>query len=262
MKSEHRHDLKTNELRKFAEQFGPFFERNGNRLLWGLAVVILAVGAGIYWMRSSNAAAATGWTRIAECRTAEDFANVADNHRQTLVGAWARLSEAESYLQGGVRLSFTDREAALSDLKKAKESFEKVLNADPLPEEVRERGLFGMARCLETMADADTSPAVTAYKKLIQAFPQSIFKELAAKRITALETGSSQEFYAWFHAQNPKPADRETPKDGQPDERSPLDPFDADTKPGAMTLPEIPDLLQLPERTQDSDGSKDSPKPK
>ncbi|HAH45382.1 MAG TPA: hypothetical protein DCM07_11120, partial [Planctomycetaceae bacterium] len=85
--------------------------------------------------------------------------------------------------------------------------------------EIRERALFGLARTEDTMSDGDLKAATELYKKLIQEFPDSIFRKLAEQRVkveegekvAALEQKSTQSFYKWFHAQSPKPGDRQQP---------------------------------------------------
>lgn len=242
MKSEHRHELQTNDLSRAMSNVTPFLEEYGNRILLGIVAVCLIAGAAIWWARTSTASAAMGWTELVAAQTAEDFGNVADAYAGTEVGTWARLQEAETYLFQGIRLSFTDRAAAVSDLKKAQEGFEQLLDAKGVPAEVRERTLIGMARTLETRSGQDTQPAIAAYEQLIEEFPESVYRTEAEERISALKTGSTQEFYAWFQKQNPRPEDRETPRDGMP--MGDLPPGHPTVDP--LSLPEIPDRL-IPE---------------
>ncbi len=69
------------------------------------------------------------------------------------------------------------------------------------------------------MPPKDLSPskindgAIETYQRLVTEFPISVYKDYAEARIAALKTGTAQDFYAWFEQQNPKPADREMPKD-------------------------------------------------
>ena len=216
MKSEHRHELKTNELGKLAGQMAPFFETYGNRLLTGLVAVSVVAAAVIYWQRTSRGAAEAGWTMLSAANSPDKYAEVADKFPGTVVGAWARLSEAESRLESGVQLSFTDRSASVSDLNAAKKSFETLLEQPKLPPAVRERGLFGLARTLESLSDGDTQAAIKAYERLLKEFPETDYRQIAERQIAILKTGRGQEFYAWFYKQNPKPPDRGRPRDGGP----------------------------------------------
>lgn len=249
MKSQQRHELKSHELQKLVARISPVWEAYGNGILLVVAAVILVAGVAVWLVRSSNASVSAGWTRYAACRDAEMYANVADDFPDTEVGAWARLKEAEAHLQSGVRLSFEDRSAGVSDLKKAKESFDKLLEAGSVPATVRERGLYGLARCLETTSDGDTGAAVKSYEKLLKEFPETIYKELAEERREDLKTGSTQDFYAWFHKQKPNREDRANPFGGFPTGHPP---FDSGNSFGQPTLPEIPDLLQMPDAPDDA----------
>jgi len=223
MKSEHRHELKTNELERIASDWGHASERyvhqHTNQLVLAV-VVILAVAIGaIYWKVSSGSQDSQGWRALSDAGSTADFGTVADKYAGTKVAAWARLQEAEGELSDGIRSMFTDRDAGRSNLKKAEESFENLIADKSTPPEVLERALFGLARCRETLpaknAPASTinDPAIKAYQRLLEQFPDTVYKPLAESRIAALRTGSAQDFNAWFETQNPKPADREKPKD-------------------------------------------------
>ena len=112
MKSEHRHELKTNELGQLAQRLLPFLEKHANRILIGFSVIALIAAAYIYWTRSSSVTANSGWTRIISANTAEEFENIAEVYAGSTIGAWARLSAAEGHLRNGIRAAFKDREAA------------------------------------------------------------------------------------------------------------------------------------------------------
>ena len=223
MKSEHRHELKTNELERIASQWGHTAERYFHEnltLLVVAAVAIVAVAGGVvYWRSSSGVAGQQGWREFASAAKTEDYGNVADKYAGTPAGAWARLMEGEMELSSGIRASFTDRAAGRSDLKKAQENFEKLVADKATPPDAMERALFGLALAKEALPDKNTSPskvndaAIDTYQQLVTQFPISPFKDYAEARIAALKTGTAQDFYAWFEQQNPKPADREMPKD-------------------------------------------------
>src|SRR5205823_7640856 len=101
MKSEHRHDLQTNELGKITEKLGSFMEVHGNRLMIGVCVVSLAASVAIYWFRTQRNADAAAWremsTAIATGK-AEDSFDVWVGHRGMRTGHWARVRAGESWL--------------------------------------------------------------------------------------------------------------------------------------------------------------------
>jgi hypothetical protein len=221
MKSEHRHELKTNDLERIASDWGHASERyvhqHTNLLIAGAVALVVLVIGGLYWRTSSGSYDSQGWRALSDAQSTADFGTVADKYAGTKVAQWARLQEGENELSSGVRLFFTDREAGRSDLKKAEENFEKLINDKSSADEVVDRALFGLARCRESMPPKDTSPgtinnpAIEVYERLLKR--DTPYKQLAEERIAALRTATAQDFNAWFALQNPKPADRAMPKD-------------------------------------------------
>lgn len=258
MKSEERHRLQENELERIVERMAPsassFIETYGNRLLlWGCGLAIVAAVT-IFWFRSRDAESSAGWTEMLTASTAEEYANIAENHPQTLVGTWAMLNEANRRMSTGIDLMFSDRKGAVEELDLAKEKFEEILEIEgkATSDDIRERAYFGLATTLESTSDEDTTAARDVYEKLLNEYPETIYKELVEKRVDALKGAESKDFYAWFSGQNPKPGDRTLPSDllGGSNQQ-PNDPF-------LTTLPEIPDLLKLPEGMEGTES--DSPK--
>jgi hypothetical protein len=207
MKSEHRHDLQTNELGKITEKVGSFMEVHGNRLMIGVCVVSLAASVAIYWFRTQRNADAAAWremsTAIATGK-AEDFYDVWVEHKATPTGLWARVHEGESWLGQGVQELFRNVELGTEHMKKARDAFQTVVDDRKAPAEVRERGLIGLGRALESISDGNEADALKAYESLVKEFPDSVYKEDALDRIAVLKKGSGQEFYAWF-AKYPRP---------------------------------------------------------
>lgn len=243
--NQHRRDLNTNELDKLAQKAAPFFEKHGNTLLYGACAIVLALAIGYYFVRTSASADAAAWNAYFAARTPEEFGEVAEKFPDRSVADWARVQEAEMYLSQSVRGMFQDREGAVSDLKKARETFEAVLQKSSLPPTVQERAQYGLARTLETLCDGDTAPAVEAYERLLTNFPDSIHAQTCQERITLLKSDEAREFYAWFSKQDPKPEDIRRPQDtGLPPGHPSIDPG------SLIRLPEIPDMLKLPEEPQ------------
>lgn len=196
---------------------------------YGNAATIVAcvamIGGAIWYSysRTSTSRREAAWAQYNQARTAEDFGNIADVFPNTEVGVWARLSEGERLLESASSLMFTDRAAALGDLKKSEEAFRKVLGMSAAPVGTRERAAWGLAQVTETQSDGDTTKAIEAYQALLREFPQSIYKAAAEERIEALKSPEAREFYAWFHKEQPKPADRAKPNDGLPPGHPPID---------------------------------------
>jgi len=203
-------------LVKWLDQYG-----NGATIV---ACVAMIGGAIWYsYTRTSSARSESAWAQYSQARTAEDFGNIADVFSNTEVGTWARLGEGERLVDSGISLMFTDREAALGELKKADEAFGKVLGNMSGPEVARERAAWGLAKSTEAQSDGDTAKSIEGYAALLNQFPKSIYKAAAEERIESLKSPEAKEFYAWFHKQNPKPADLKKPKDGLPEGHPPID---------------------------------------
>lgn len=219
MKSEHRHDLQTNDLSKLLVQAEPFLEKYGRKIAVAVgAVLVISIGYSI-WSSIQSSKETEAWTRLAAATATADFENVADEFPGTEVADWAWIHAAESHLQSGIRSSFTDRKAGVRELDQAKEQFQNLLETSSTLPPVRERALFGMARVEEATSNGDLTKSIELYKKLIKEYPDSVFRKLAEARVkpvdgekvAVLDKADTQGFYKWFHAQNPKPGDRPGP---------------------------------------------------
>lgn len=257
MKSEHRHDLQTNDLGKLMVQAEPFVEKYGVKAIVAVGVIFVLVLGYFSWSSSRTGQEAEGWTRLAACTSTADFETVAEDFSGTKVAQWALVHAAESHLQSGIRSSFTDRSAGDRDLADAKEQFQKLLDSASTLPEIRERALFGMARAEESGSDGDLKNASELYTKLIQEYPESIFRKLAEQRVkpvegekvAVLDQEETKNFYKWFHAQNPKPGDRQRPGFNMPmpGGAAPGGEANGSTEtPGLPALPGLPSLPGLP----------------
>lgn len=222
MKSQHRHDLQTNELGRVADKIAVsaegFFETYGNRLMIGFCAVSLVAAIVIYKVRRDHARDEAAWRDLSSARRAEDFAGVSERHPGTSAALWARLQEGEGRLNEGVQLLFTNVESGRSELEKSRKVLQSLVDDTGAPAEIRERALLGLAVCLESLSDGTEADAVKTYQALVREFPASIYKKQAESRIAALNSGSGQEFYAWFAKyERPKPAEKR-PRDRAPGE--------------------------------------------
>lgn len=221
--------------RGFFGQLLDFYDRNVSLIQWGIIGVAFLGACGIYWYRTTAASEAAAWSSLSQAGSPEAYAEVASVHAGTQAAQWAKLREANSYLQTGLEGGFTDREKATTDLKKALVVFEELLNGKP-PRDVREATLFGYARTLEMTADGDLTKVIAAYETLIAEFPKSVYLKDANDRVRQLKSGDSQQFYAWYSKQNPKPAPPAEPKDS----------IGGASKPGAQDGSIDPLTLKLP----------------
>lgn len=99
MDSQERHDLKTNDLQDFIENFGDFWSKWGNTLLTVVAViVIIFAGSKIYGDWTSQARE-TAWSDLAGASSPQAADMVASDHSgNTTVRILATLKAADLYL--------------------------------------------------------------------------------------------------------------------------------------------------------------------
>ena len=207
MNSEERHQLLTNDLGVVTTRTVGFFERHLGTLIGAVSLILLLAGGIYLWTQTSGTETATGWTMLDTAQNLEEFGTVVDKYKGKPPGQWAQLFVAETNLKTALPLMFSNREIANVDLKSAREGFESLLQQSGVDPIIRERALWGYALCLESASDGNTTKAVDAYEKLIQEFPESIFKAVAEERVAALKRDTAKEFYAWFSRENPKPPD-------------------------------------------------------
>ncbi len=224
-------------------------ESYGKTVFIGVGLASIVAVVVIWWTMSATAAKEERWTSMLAADSAEDFAEVASQYPNDPVGHWALLKEAERALNSGIEMSPIDRRGSVSELVKAHEAFTKL--ADTKSDLIEERRLFGLARCLETLAGVDVGEsgqnvkgvdkAVEAYQRFVDQFPDSIYRPFADERIKDLKTKRAQEFYAWFREQNPNPKDFELPDDGKSLPGSTrLPPNHPPISPGAPMFPPAP----------------------
>jgi len=207
MNSEERHQLLTNDLGVVTTRTVGFFERHLGTLIGAVSLILLLAGGIYFWTQTSGTETATGWTMLDTAQNLEEFGTVVDKYKGKPPGQWAQLFVAETNLKTALPLMFSNREIAIVDLKSAREGFESLLQQSGVDPTIRERALWGFALCLESTSDGNTTKAVEAYEKLIQEFPESIFKTVAEERAAALKRDTAKDFYAWFSRENPKPPD-------------------------------------------------------
>ncbi|HBN79526.1 MAG TPA: hypothetical protein DD473_27630 [Planctomycetaceae bacterium] len=259
MKSEHRHELAQNDLEvgieRLRDKSKDFMEVHGNRILLWASMILLLIAAIVFYTRTSARTNVEGWAALTGANNAEELAGIADSYQGTPVGDLAQLKVAEEYLNTGIRLMFTDREAALTELDEAKSAFQKLLNQTGILPITKDRALFGLARTFETTSTGDFSEAIKSYKTLIDESPDSPYKELAEERIKTLGKENAKSFYAWFAEQKPEPQDMQQPEDMLRNlnldgdlptptgtSSTPMDPEATSTPNPTLTVPTAPDF--------------------
>ena len=250
MKSEERHQLLTNDLGVVTTKTVGFFERHAGSLIAGVCAVLLLSGF-VYWqMTTTEAGSTVGWTSLDTAETLEELGGVADKFKGQPPGQWAQLQIAEKTLQNAMPLMFTNREIALTDIKRCREGFESLLHEKSILPAIRERSLWGLALCLETACDGDTSKPIEAFERLNADFPNNIFKPVAEERIAALKKSDAKEFYSWFSKEKPQPPEV-SPRDFKLDSvklPAPTWPDEGSDDDPEGFGPQSPDRIQIPQQ--------------
>ncbi|MCA9035692.1 MAG: hypothetical protein KDA91_11210, partial [Planctomycetaceae bacterium] len=250
------HQPEETELAKVLRESRSWFDTYGTTLIYGLSA-ILAVVALVVYIQRRPAPTAPASMELLQASTVEQFRDIADKFSSSEIGIRARLRQAELQMNSAVNKMFSDRATANEELEAAQKAYDQLIDRSDIPSDVRESVLAGVARLIECRNDGSEtaiSNATKAWQKLIEEFPDSeVYKEYAESRIESLKSPDAKTFYAWFHAQDPKPGD---------DLLLPQDKPAVPNVPNAFELPEL-DLSGglMPATSTPAEPASDTPKP-
>jgi|GEM_PF-1017739 len=278
MKSQQRHELRTNEL---ADRLGKSLERIRPHLRQiGAAAAILVVVVGTLLMvwRYQTARRERAWTDYFQAyalRDGQALQEVALLHDGQTAALWARQAAGDVQLATGAGDLFVDRRQAEVKLREAEDNFlavEQGAGQHPL---LQRRAQYGLAQVYESLADLER--AREYYLRVAEAEPQTALGRAAARRAEELGHDSLQRWYAWFERQEPPEPDPQA-------DVLPQVPDDLDTLPMGPDLPvpggvpspplgdlpdfgppeqpgeepqgglELPEMIELPDVTVPEDG--------
>jgi len=160
MDSEHRHELKQNDLREFLENFGAFWEKHGTWILTVVAVVVVIWAGSTWWSNRQMQVRSSAWTALDGAASAPELDGVALDHSQPIVRALARLRAGDLYLDQAVHpqrdlLSDDDVRQALD---RAEQRYRDVLSLN-VPPIYRANALLGLAAVAENRSQWDQAAA-------------------------------------------------------------------------------------------------------
>ena len=210
MKTERRHELKTNEL---ADWLGKSMVRVEENYKVGLAIVVVVVLIVAVWAYLRNSAAQKmqeSWTAFQRASTQSninELTDVASRYGELPAGACARLVLGDTQLRAGTDQLFSDRADANDQLRRALENYQLVIDSPAnLTPVVKQRALLGLARAAESLNELPR--AREAYQQLADTnrWPQAYYSKEAQIRLDSLSRNSTKEFYDWFAKQEPRPA--------------------------------------------------------
>ncbi len=207
MKTERRHELQTNELADRLAHLIVRIQPVARPL--GLALLGAILVGAVYWAVSASAGGRRreGWDQFLAAVNSgreEQYSEIMVAHAGTPVATMAQLRLADAQLRRGIELLFTNRPAALDELKSAEENFQAVRDAATKDTRLRQRAWFCLARTRESLNKLDEARA--DYEGLTRDFPNGIYSPMAKGRLGELAAAGTQQFYAWFAEQNPRPA--------------------------------------------------------
>jgi tetratricopeptide (TPR) repeat protein len=192
MDAEHRHELKTNTLAKWINNFPQWIKENVKNLIYFAVVLVLVVGAYLYHNRKTEAVSekklaftqlATALpqtkSRIIQARgqgidlsysllkVADDMANSAELADNADMASMAYIKRGDAlrmelhYRTGTVTQQDIETQIAL-----AKESYKKALEKSPSNPSLKAQATFGLGICEEEIGNFDAAEEI--YKKIAE----------------------------------------------------------------------------------------------
>lgn len=222
MKTERRHELQHNTLAdalgQAVETVKPYTQIAVGAVLAAAIIIILVK----YLSFRSQEGLVDSWNMYLQASTQggtegpEELARLIEEYPDSTAAQWSHLFLADQSLNDGIGQLFQNRSDANDKLRKAEEHYQDVQKkaSDPL---LLERATLGLARVYESQVKL--SDAQQEYQRMLKLWPQGAFAPTARDRLKDLSQPSTKEFYDWFAANGPKPADSGL---GTPDARPPF----------------------------------------
>ncbi len=206
MQSDRRHELEENDLAGTTMELVDRIRPHLRSLI--VAVGLLFGGLAAWTLVTSQQAAgrAQSWEACLAALTSGDgnrLAEVIRQHPDTPAAGWAQLVLADSALQQGCDLLFTDRVQGTARLDDAVGRYRQMLAVRPTGM-LAERAVFGLAKANEALGNLDE--ARRGYEAVIADHPGGASASLAEGRVAALSREATRQWYDWFAAQKPQPA--------------------------------------------------------
>ena len=211
MKTERRHELKTNQL---ADSLARWIEVARPYSRAGLALIVAAVALVFAWgyLSAQNSRRdADGWQEYFEAFTSRDprdtLNDTSERYAGLPAGEWSRLVLADIQLDDGTNKLFIEKKDARDELRQASDKYQSILLESRHPM-MLDRATFGLARAHEALGLLDK--ARDEYRSLVKQWPDSPYAQVAQKRAKDLEQQTTKEFYDWFAKYEPaRPFSRE-----------------------------------------------------
>jgi tetratricopeptide (TPR) repeat protein len=180
-------------------------------VLAALVVIVVGLAALSNGLTAHRTTANEAWTRLALAKNPAERVEIASEFRGTPAESWALLQAATEYYAKGFGELPANREAALPDMKKALELFEKVATEAPKDSPQARAAAFGAARTLE--ARHDLSKAIERYEQVAKTWPNSDEGRQSERLAKLLRKPETVKFYNDLYAY--KPTEVTLPPGGQ-----------------------------------------------
>ncbi len=164
MKSEHRHQLETNELADWIVRAAEQVRSRWLYIVGGLAILVATYAGVQYFTGASARHLKDAWIDFFGANNPGQFEAVADRHTGLVVSHYARLRAADLRFDEAKRELLTDYSGASLKLDKVVQSYDKLADDGEAPLAVRRHAALGKALALETQGNLAT--AKTAYERV------------------------------------------------------------------------------------------------
>lgn len=205
MKSERRHELEHNVLATWLDQTITSTKPHVNKILGGILAVILLFCALLVWTHFSATSTEKAWAKLYDSLGDSDkMSELASLSKNSVVSQLAACAAADASLDTGCNLLFEDTGKAKTEIRKAIDNYNFVLDNSSDPA-LRERATFGLARAKEASGeDGALELARSLYLKVAKQWPNGAYAQIAADRAHDLEKKSTLAFYDRFAQFKPK----------------------------------------------------------
>ena len=213
MKSEHRHELKTNELAQWLNNLPQWTKKNKTTIIYITALIIVVAGLYYYQYYKKNVEAdqqQITFTRLLSqipqskmqilqsqqqgqdlayllLSPANELKNLADNTKNNQIAAFSLIKQAEILrIELYYRLESPTTEETIAQINKAKKAYIQAYNKTDISPSLIAKAKLGEALCEEELNNFDAAKNI--YQQLIEdpALKNTTAAEIAKQRLTTM----------------------------------------------------------------------------
>jgi hypothetical protein len=212
MKSGRRHELQTNELADFLSHGLEKYRQHLPNIIWGIVALAAVIAAITLWSSRSGSSQAHAWEEFDQIRGVDSkvrpkrLKELAERYPNSDIALWARIDLADQLCFDGRERMALDREAAVTLLREAQQTYAAVLEDPKARPEMIRRAALNEAKCWELMGEREK--AIASYKAVAQRLRTMLpaIAENAEAQAAALEQPEAADFYKWLAEYKPPSA--------------------------------------------------------